>query len=1200
MRRLCFVIALAATAAPRPAAANHCATNLSRDIGPFMAQPNGSIQYYSNNCTGQSGGCADYFDITLLAGQTLLVTTCSSYGASAAWDTGFAAWNTGMTTNYQCIDDSCGLQTLMTQTAGPTTTYRIKLGGFGTASGPYTFAYQAPVGAVIGGGNPDSDNDGDPNVTDCDDTNPAIYNGAPESCDNIDSNCNGSIVDTFANWDGDAIPDCVDTDDDNDGDPDVTDCDDYNASVYNGATEYCDNLDSNCDGSLVDGYPNNDLDAEPDCLDADDDNDLDPDVTDCADFDPLIHNGAQELCNTRDDDCDGVIDEGTPCYDDDGDGFTEQMNDCNDGDATVYPGAFEVCDGVDEDCDGTIDDGTPCYDDDGDGFTEQQGDCWDGDAATSPNGIEDCDGVDDDCDGTVDEGTSCFDDDQDGYTEAAGDCDDANAAWYPSAIEVCDGFDEDCDGIADDGTSCVDDDGDGFSEDDGDCDDGDETIYPGATESDDGVDENCDGIVDEGQFALDEDGDGTTVDGGDCDDLDASVHPGAWEDCDGIDQDCDGVLDEGTQCYDDDGDGFTEDAGDCDDSDASVAPDIEESCDGRDEDCDGEVDEDGPCADNDGDGFNENGGDCDDLDDAVFPGGEEACDGVDNDCDGEVDEQGDCVDQDGDGFAPGDGDCDDLNPWVYVGADDVCDGIDNDCDGTTDPGCGDGEVTIEPPPVDAGGCEGCAGGATVLLPLLLLAGPLSRRRSGLLLALLAISPLAACNDETAVQAAPAQLVILPDAVLDLGPVAAGQIAVGSVLITNVGSRTVDIAAARLDGGDDRFTVTADGVGALAPGSAVEVVVSFQSQALSAFEAELSVVFAGLGEGSAVHSWAVRAFVAEGHAQIVPPRLDLGFVPAGETAEGEVIVRNTSAVALLVDGGSIDAPGWELMPPEGGFPLLLPPHEDGTLVVRYTPSDDDEAVADLTLTGSVDLSSELLANRCPGSVHPSWNDDGDGFSVCGGDCDDTDDTVHPGAAEWCNLEDDDCDGMPDDGTECGDDDGDGYTEVDGDCDDSDASVFPGATESADGRDSDCDGLVPAAEGPDQDGDGFAPDGGDCADGDATRNPAAVEVCDTVDQDCDGTVDEGTPCYDDDGDGLSEDDGDCADDDATALPGATDVSNGRDDDCDGLIDEDGGGYDGDGDGFTPSGGDCDDADAGVNPAEWDQLGDGIDADCDGVDG
>lgn len=79
----------------------------------------------------------------------------------------------------------------------------------------------------------------------------------------------------------------------------------------------------------------------------------------------------------------------------------------------------------------------------------------------------------------------------------------------------------------------------------------------------------------------------------------------------------------------------------------------------------------------------------------------------------------------------------------------------------------------------------------------------------------------------------------------------------------------------------------------------------------------------------------------------------------------------------------------------------------------------------------------------------------------------------------------------------------------DCDDSDNSIFPGAPETSyDGVDSNCDGLDPD----DVDVDGFPSTlvigGTDCDDGDNTIFPGAAEVsADGIDQDCDGFSDEG---------------------------------------------------------------------------------------------
>ncbi|MDO9376040.1 MAG: MopE-related protein [Ferruginibacter sp.] len=70
--------------------------------------------------------------------------------------------------------------------------------------------------------NPDGYVDND---KDCNDATPAIYPGAKEICNGIDEDCNGLIDEEFADFAGDRIPDCIDTDDDNDGVPDLSDCD---------------------------------------------------------------------------------------------------------------------------------------------------------------------------------------------------------------------------------------------------------------------------------------------------------------------------------------------------------------------------------------------------------------------------------------------------------------------------------------------------------------------------------------------------------------------------------------------------------------------------------------------------------------------------------------------------------------------------------------------------------------------------------------------------------------------------------------------------------------------------------------------------------------------------------------------------------------------------------------------------------------
>ncbi|MCK6529142.1 hypothetical protein L6R50_16835 [Myxococcota bacterium] len=226
--------------------------------------------------------------------------------------------------------------------------------------------------------------------------------------------------------------------------------------------------------------------------------------------------------------------------------------------------------------------------------------------------------------------------------------------------------------------------------------------------------------------------------------------------------------------------------------------------------------------------------------------------------------------------------------------------------------------------------------------------------------------------------------------------------------------------------------------------------------------------------------------------------------------------------------------------------------------------------------------------CDGVADNGHDDDGDGFTTCAGDCDDTRSSVKPGAAETCNGRDDDCDWLVDEGFDA---DGDGFTVCGGDCRDTDAGVYYGAPELCNDVDDDCDGHVD--EGFDTDGDGFTTCEGDCDDTRSAVKPGAPELCNGFDDDCDTGVDEG---FDVDGDGWTVCEGDCNDGRPQTWPGAFEGCNGTDDDCDGLVDE---GYDGDGDGHTSCAGDCDDADPAIRPGAADTCDDGIDQDCNGAD-
>jgi len=218
--------------------------------------------------------------------------------------------------------------------------------------------------------------------TDCDDTDPTVYPGAPEICDGQDNSCNDLIDDEdplvegqsewFRDADGDGL-----------GDPEssVLACEQPDGYVDNALD--CDDTDPEA-GEASAWY-----------RDADGDGFGDPDVfvfaceqpdghvandLDCNDADPEINPDAIEVCDSQDNDCDGLRDDEDPDVvgqtawfpDEDGDGYGDERGeatflcvapdgmvdddtDCDDTDRVVHPGRFDFGDGKDNDCDGDFD-----------------------------------------------------------------------------------------------------------------------------------------------------------------------------------------------------------------------------------------------------------------------------------------------------------------------------------------------------------------------------------------------------------------------------------------------------------------------------------------------------------------------------------------------------------------------------------------------------------------------------------------------------------------------------------------------------------------------------------------------------------------------------------------------------------------------------------------------------------------------------
>ena len=246
-------------------------------------------------------------------------------------------------------------------------------------------------------------------ATDCDDTRADVFPGADELCDDSDNDCDTEVDEDAV----DQTPWYADSDSDTYGDAadvalscdpmegrveDATDCDDAQAAISPAATEVCDEVDNDCDGTIDDADAS--LDASTTLTwyaDADIDGYGDAAATaqacaepsgyvdnadDCDDTNAGTSPAATEVCNTVDDDCDGLIDDADDSLDPstaavffadlDGDGYGDASNttyaciqpsgtltddqDCDDLDAAISPAATEVCDEVDNDCDGDIDD----------------------------------------------------------------------------------------------------------------------------------------------------------------------------------------------------------------------------------------------------------------------------------------------------------------------------------------------------------------------------------------------------------------------------------------------------------------------------------------------------------------------------------------------------------------------------------------------------------------------------------------------------------------------------------------------------------------------------------------------------------------------------------------------------------------------------------------------------------------------------
>ncbi len=144
-----------------------------------------------------------------------------------------------------------------------------------------------------------------------------------------------------------------------------------------------------------------------------------------GDQDASMNNGGEDLAAAPDD----LAMQGPDlygCTDNDNDGVTTCDGDCDDNDPNIYPGAKQVCNGKDNNCDGLVDD---TVDADKDGYSVCM-DCNDKDPNVNPGAMEvPNDKVDNNCDGQVDEAPMPCD--------GALASDSNNALDYAYAMDIC-------------------------------------------------------------------------------------------------------------------------------------------------------------------------------------------------------------------------------------------------------------------------------------------------------------------------------------------------------------------------------------------------------------------------------------------------------------------------------------------------------------------------------------------------------------------------------------------------------------------------------------------------------------------------------------------------------------------------------------------------------------------------------------------
>jgi len=335
-------------------------------------------------------------------------------------------------TEFIQYDSDVGISAVFESSSSRRAWYRDQDGdGYGAAN-ESLMAFERPEGFVI-------------NNTDCNDNARRVNPWAREKDDGIDNNCNDQVDEGFAD-----IEFYADRDGDGFGDAN---------SIRLGSQR-------------PEGYVRNSLD--------------------CNDLSASDNPESEERIDNRDNDCDGMVDEGLTVYyrDVDGDGFgrsfgsiesfnprdgyVEKDGDCDDNNDTIYPGAPEALDSVDNNCDGSVDEGfserSYYRDVDGDGYGDSSDSMLD--ISRPPgyvtNKTDNCveisnptqadidrDGIGDACDAFTDSDTDGVQDSVDNCpTVANANQNDADGDGLGDACDSQNGLDLDNDGINAESDNC--------------------------------------------------------------------------------------------------------------------------------------------------------------------------------------------------------------------------------------------------------------------------------------------------------------------------------------------------------------------------------------------------------------------------------------------------------------------------------------------------------------------------------------------------------------------------------------------------------------------------------------------------------------------------------------------------------------------------------------------------------------------------